>query len=78
MHGKQKKEICKVETLAEDKRHLIAGLTVRGAYSHIHRHCWRQLYLATFEATKKWTMPLKNWSKVYGELSIMYPERLPE
>ena len=29
-----------------------------------------------FEATKKWTMPLRNWGKVYGELSIMYDGRL--
>ncbi len=36
----------------------------------------KALYLATYEATKKWTMPLRNWGKVYGELSIMYPERL--
>ena len=34
------------------------------------------LYLATFEATKKWTMPLRNWGKVYGELSIMYEGRV--
>ena len=38
----------------------------------------KALYLATFEATKKWTMPLRNRGKVYGELSIMYPGRLPE
>ena len=38
----------------------------------------KALYLATFEATKKRTMPLRNWGKVYGELSIMYPGRLPE
>ena len=38
----------------------------------------KALYLATFEATKKWTMPLRNWGKVYGELSIMYPGSLPE
>lgn len=37
----------------------------------------KALYLATFEATKKWTMPLRNWGKVYGELSIMYEGRLP-
>jgi putative transposase len=36
----------------------------------------KALYLATFEATKKWTIPLKNWGKVYGELSIMYEGRL--
>lgn len=38
----------------------------------------KALYLATFEATRKWTMPLRNWGKVRGELSIMYPDRLPE
>jgi putative transposase len=37
----------------------------------------KALYLATFEAVKKWTMPLRNWGKVYGELSIMYDGRLP-
>ena len=38
----------------------------------------KTLYLATFEATKKWTMSIKNWGRVYGELSIMYEGRLPE
>ena len=38
----------------------------------------KSLYLATFEATRKWTMPIRNWGKVRGELSVMYPERLPE
>ena len=38
----------------------------------------KALYLATFEATKKWTMPIQNWGRVYGELSIMYEGRLPE
>ena len=38
----------------------------------------KALYLATFEATKKWTLTLKNWGKVYGELAIMYEGRLPE
>ena len=37
----------------------------------------KALYLATFEATKKWTLPLRNWGQVYGELSIMYEGRLP-
>ena len=38
----------------------------------------KTLYLSTFEATKKWTMPILNWGQVYGELSIMYEGRLPE
>ena len=38
----------------------------------------KTLYLSTFEATKKWTMPIRNWGQIYGELSIMYEGRLPE
>ena len=36
----------------------------------------KALYLATFEASKKWTMPIRNWGQIYGELSIMYEGRL--
>ena len=35
----------------------------------------KALYLSTMEATKKWTQPLRNWGKVYGEFSIMYEGR---
>ena len=38
----------------------------------------KALYLATFEATKKWTSTIRNWGQVYGELSIMYEGRLSE
>ena len=38
----------------------------------------KSLYLSTFEATKKWSMPIRNWGQVYDELSIMYEGRLPE
>ena len=38
----------------------------------------KALYLSTFEATKKWNMPIRNRGKAYGELSIMYDGRLPE
>lgn len=37
----------------------------------------KALYLSTFEATKKWNLPLRYWGQVYGELSIMYEGRLP-
>ena len=38
----------------------------------------KALYLATFEATKKWTQPIHNWGQAYGELCIMYEGRLPD
>ena len=37
----------------------------------------KALYLATFEATKKWTQPIHNWGQTYGEMCIMYEGRLP-
>lgn len=38
----------------------------------------KALYLATTEIIKKWTLPLRNWGKVYGELCIMYGERMEQ
>ena len=38
----------------------------------------KALYLSTFEETKKWSMPIRNWGKIYGELDIMYEDRIPE
>ena len=38
----------------------------------------KALYLATFEIVKKWTIPIRNWGKIRGELAVMYPERMPE
>ena len=38
----------------------------------------KALYLATFRAIKKWTTTIRDWTQVYGELSIMYEGRLPE
>ncbi|MBQ6684752.1 MAG: IS256 family transposase [Firmicutes bacterium] len=37
----------------------------------------KALYLATMQITKKWSQPLRNWGKVYGEFAIMYEGRLP-
>ena len=36
----------------------------------------KALYLGTFEVAKKWTIPIRNWGKVCGELEIMYPDRM--
>ena len=37
----------------------------------------KALYLATFEATKKWTQPILNWGQACGEMCIMYEGSLP-
>ena len=37
----------------------------------------KALYLATFEATKKWTQQIHNWGQTYGQMCIMYERLLP-
>ena len=37
----------------------------------------KALYLAAWELTKKWTLPVRNWGQVYAELDVMYPGRRP-
>lgn len=36
----------------------------------------KALYLSTQIITKKWTMRIRDWGQIYGELSIMYEGRL--
>ena len=38
----------------------------------------KALYLSTLEATKRWTMSVRDWGKIWGELEIMYEDRLVE
>jgi putative transposase len=33
------------------------------------------LFLATFDITKKWTMPIKNWGSIMTQLAIVFPEK---
>lgn len=35
------------------------------------------LYLATKQASKKWTMPVRNWSQALNQFAIMFGDRLP-
>ena len=35
------------------------------------------LYLALRNASKKWTMPVQNWSGALNRFSILWPERIP-
>lgn len=37
----------------------------------------KSLYLSTLQATSKWSQPIRNWGKAYGEFSIMYEGRMP-
>ena len=34
------------------------------------------LYLVTQDLTKKWIMPIKDWSSIFTELNIMFEDRM--
>lgn len=79
MARREKKPVHKV-VMTEGKRNIIQQLLqeydIETAEDIQDTALLKALYLATFEATKKWTMPLRNWGQVYGELSIMYEGRI--
>ena len=35
------------------------------------------LYLALRNASKKWTMPVRDWNGALNRFSILWPERMP-
>jgi transposase-like protein len=37
----------------------------------------KAMYLSTINITKKWTVKIFNWGKIYGELSVIFEGRLP-
>lgn len=39
---------------------------------------FKVLYLATQNAAKKWTMPVREWRQALNQFCIMYPGRIPE
>ena len=61
-----------------DRGGILCKILEAVSYTHLDVYKRQALYLSTFEATKKWSMPIRNWGQVYGELSIMYEGRLPE
>lgn len=83
--------ICTIFKFSPDVRKIIyttnAIESLNSTYKRLNRQrtsfpsptaLLKALYLATKIANKKWTQPLRNWGQVYGELCIIYPDRLPE
>ena len=35
------------------------------------------LYLINRDATKKWTMPMRDWAKILNQLAILFEGRIP-
>lgn len=63
-----------IESLNSGFRRLNRGRTIFPSDTAL----LKALYLTTWELTKKWTLPVRNWGQVYAELNIMYPGRLTQ
>ncbi|WP_281680248.1 transposase [Synergistes jonesii] len=37
----------------------------------------KALYLISFEATKKWSIPVRNWRSILGESSVIFEAWMP-
>ena len=36
------------------------------------------IYMAIHEASKRWTMPIRNWKEALNHFAIMFAERMPK
>jgi putative transposase len=62
-----------VEALHRSLRKIIK---TRGAFPH-EESARKLLFLAIRQASKKWTMPVTNWSQALNHFTVLWPERMP-
>ena len=36
----------------------------------------KSLYMAALELEKKWTLPMRGWSKIYSQIAILFEDRI--
>ena len=61
-----------IESLNSQYRRINAGRPVFSSEDALKK----ALFLATRNITKKWTTKIQNWGQIYGELSIIFEDRL--
>jgi transposase-like protein len=61
-----------IESLNSQYRRINAGRPVFPSEDALKK----ALFLATRNITKKWTNKIRDWGQIYGELSIIYEDRL--
>ena len=71
-----RKMVCSVSKCDEALNSCYRRLNKQRSIFPSSQALMKALYLGTFEIAKKWTMPIRNWGKVRGELEIMYPDRM--
>ena len=61
-----------IESLNSQYRRINAGRPVFPSEESLKK----ALFLATQNITKKWTVKIRNWGQIYGELSVMFGDRM--
>jgi putative transposase len=61
-----------VEALHRSLRKIIK---TRGAFPN-EESALKLLFLAIRQASKKWTMPVQNWSQALNYFTVLWPERM--
>ncbi len=76
----KKKEVFRPKPMTEGKKAVIQGLLDEYDIQSAEdiQDALKDLLSGTIQTMLEWTMPIRNWGKVRGELSIMYPGRLSD
>ena len=74
--GEIRKVIYTTNTIESLNMSLRKIIKMRGSFPN-EEAAMKLLYLALRNASKKWTMPVQNWSGALNRFSILWPERMP-
>jgi putative transposase len=74
--GEIRKVIYTTNTIESLNMSLRKIIKMRGSFPN-EDAAMKLLYLALRNASKKWTVPVQNWSGVLNRFSILWPERMP-
>jgi putative transposase len=74
--GEIRKVIYTTNTIESLNMSLRKIIKMRGSFPN-EDAAMKLLYLALRNASKKWTMPVQNWSGALNRFSILWPERMP-
>jgi putative transposase len=74
--GEIRKVIYTTNTIESLNMSLRKIIKMRGSFPN-EEAAMKLLYLALRNASKKWTMPIQNWSGALNRFSILWPDRMP-
>jgi putative transposase len=74
--GEIRKAIYTTNAVEALNRSLRKIIKTRGSFPH-EEAALKLLFLALRQASKKWTMPIRNWKNALNYFTVLWPERMP-